>query len=396
MKADALPAGPAPEPVPLPYFPDRLHAYVWRNWTLVPTDRLAAVVGAQPEDILAIGKSMGLSDPPTITPVQSQRSYITVVRRNWHLLPYEQIIGLLGWTVEQMDYALREGDGLFWWMGCYKPRLTPLQYSAPSDAANAQAASIASTIHEAFPDGVDKIIDPPFSFIERLTQMDNVPPATPPADKPKNLFSPRYCYSYFGPFRAPVNDPDSIYPEGYLAKLASMGVDGVWLHEPLFRLAPFPWDADVSKEHETCIENLQQLVARAKKYGISVFIYLNEPRPMPMAFFEKHPELKGVDDKGIFVGQIATMCTSVPEVQQYLRDSVASVCRAVPDIGGFFTITASESYTNCWSHNTGDQCPRCSKRTPSEVIAELQRLSCGRHRTIRQQRTVVRLGLGLE
>jgi hypothetical protein len=51
MTADALPMGPAPEPVDLPHFPDRLHAYVWRNWTLVPAERLAAVVGAKPEDI---------------------------------------------------------------------------------------------------------------------------------------------------------------------------------------------------------------------------------------------------------------------------------------------------------------------------------------------------------
>ncbi|MCX7008868.1 MAG: hypothetical protein NTY53_16760 [Kiritimatiellaeota bacterium] len=29
--AAQLPAGAAPLPVPLPHFPDRLHAYVWRN-----------------------------------------------------------------------------------------------------------------------------------------------------------------------------------------------------------------------------------------------------------------------------------------------------------------------------------------------------------------------------
>jgi hypothetical protein len=43
--ASSLPVGSTPAPVPFPHFPDRLHAFVWRNWSLVPVDRLAKVVG---------------------------------------------------------------------------------------------------------------------------------------------------------------------------------------------------------------------------------------------------------------------------------------------------------------------------------------------------------------
>jgi hypothetical protein len=46
----------------------------------------------------------------------------------------------------------------------------------------------------------------------------------------------------------------------------------------------------------------------------------------------------------------------------------------VPDLAGFFTITASENLTNCWSHGAGSACPRCSKRSPAEVIAEVNGL----------------------
>ncbi|MCX5759303.1 MAG: DUF4838 domain-containing protein, partial [Candidatus Hydrogenedentes bacterium] len=371
MTADALPAGTSPEPVSSAYFPDRLHAYVWRNWTLVPIERLAAILGAKPEEILTIGKSMGLSEPPRISEEQLRRSYITIIRRNWHLLPYEQLIELLGWTVEKMDYALREGDGLFWWLGGYKPHVAALRYSTPSESAKARAAEIAAVVRGAFPEGVDGIGDPPFAFIERLSQPDSVSPMPSAPATQDSIFSPRFCYSYFGPFRAPLSDIDSIYPEGYLARLAALGVNGVWLHEPLFRLAPFPWDAATCDGYQECVENLRRLVARAKQYGIGVYLYLNEPRPMPMAFFVKHPELKGVDDTGVLPGQVATLCVSVPEVQQYLRDSVASLCRAVPDLGGVFTITASESFTNCWSHGTGDRCPRCASRAPEEVIAQV-------------------------
>jgi hypothetical protein len=363
--------GPAPDPVALPYFPDRLHAYVWRNWTLVPVERLAAVAGSKPEDLIAIAKRMGLSDPPAISEEQLGRSYITIIRRNWHLLPYGQLIDLLGWPVEKMEYVLREGDGLFWWLGGYKPRVAPLQYSAPDEAAAARAAAIAEVVGKAFPEGVDKSEDPLFAFIDRLTRAEAEPSAPVPPETGAGVFEPRYCYSYFGPFRAPLSDPDGIYPDGYLARLASMGVSGVWLHEPLFRLAPFPWDTTLSDGYEQSLENLRQLVARGKARGIGIYIYLNEPRPMPMAFFDAHPELKGVEDTGVFAGQVATLCTSLPEVQQYLRDAVASVCRAVPDLAGLFTITASESYTNCWSHYSGDQCARCGPRGPEEVIAEV-------------------------
>lgn len=135
MNANELPAGQARDAVPLPHFPDRLHAYVWRNWPLAPVERLAEVIGATPEEIIEIGRSMGLSDPPQISEGQWRRSYVTMLRRNWHLLPYEQLKELLGWTVEHMDCVLREDDGLFWWFGGQKPRVAPLQYTVPTEAA---------------------------------------------------------------------------------------------------------------------------------------------------------------------------------------------------------------------------------------------------------------------
>src|SRR5690606_18172759 len=100
-----------------------------------------------------------------------------------------------------------------------------------------------------------------------------------------------------------------------------------------------------------------------------VFLYLNEPRSMPLAFFEEHPELKGVVE-----GDYAAVCTSVPEVKEYLREAVASIGLAVPELDGFFTITASEHLTNCWSHHIAGACPRCGERSPAAVIAEVNAL----------------------
>src|SRR5262245_27703109 len=71
-----LPAGNAPAPVSFPHFPSRLHAFVWRNWQLVPADRLARAVDAKRLDIERLAAAMGLGPQPRITREQQRRSYI--------------------------------------------------------------------------------------------------------------------------------------------------------------------------------------------------------------------------------------------------------------------------------------------------------------------------------
>lgn len=361
-----LPKGGAPKPVPCPHFPDRLHALVWRNWSLVPLERLAAVVGAKEADILRLGRSMGLPDPQKITRDQQRRSCLTVIKHNWHLLPYGQLLTLLQWTPAQMDYTLREDDFFFQKLGYHKPACEPLAYAPPDPRTQERAREIARLVKEAFPGGLNFEGEPLFHFVRQLSQ---APPA--PAPRPAaHAFSPRFCYSYFALYGDPLLEPDlDPYPDGYLARLAASGADGVWLQAVLYKLALFPWDPKLSAGHEERLKNLRKLVARARQHGLGVWLYLNEPRAMPLKFYEEHPDLKGVVEK-----EHAALCTSQPDVQRFLTDAVASICRAVPDLAGFFSITASENLTNCWSHQKGAQCPRCGQRSPAEVIAEVNGL----------------------
>jgi hypothetical protein len=94
--ADVLPAGSTPPAIQFKHFPDRVHTFVWRNWELASLDRMAKVLETTPENVRQIGLSMGL--PPYVAPPEEyeQRGYISIIRRNWHILPYEQ---LLVWCV---------------------------------------------------------------------------------------------------------------------------------------------------------------------------------------------------------------------------------------------------------------------------------------------------------
>ncbi|MGC8666753.1 MAG: hypothetical protein ACP5VE_01375 [Chthonomonadales bacterium] len=359
-----LPSGPAPEPVPLRFFPDRLHAFVFRNWQLVPAGKLAQVIGATKQQVLHLGKAMGLAGPPPITRDQFRRSYVTIIRRNWHLLPYDQLRKLLGWDEARLAYTLREDDFLFIKLGSLKPRCEPIVYQDPDAAAKHREAEIARILHDTLGEGVGRLPKPLFGFVRQLSE---------PSPKPQRQLLERreeplrLCYSYFALYGDPLMEPGlDPYPEGYLERLAAVGVNAIWLQGVLYKLAPFPWSPDLSDGYPQRLKRLAALVRRARRHGIRVYLYLNEPRAMPASFFQAHPQLKGTVE-----GDHAALCVSVPEVSRYLTDSVASICRAVPDLGGFFTITASENLTNCYSHGNASTCPRCSKREPWDVIASV-------------------------
>ena len=368
MLVTDLPVGSAPAPVVLPHFPNMLHAYVWRNWSLMPTERIAKAIDAEPEQIIQIGRSMGLPTPPHISADQRSRSALTVIRRNWHLLPYDQLLKLLDWTPEQLEYTLQEDDFLYIKLGSLKPKCSPIHWQQPDAATVQREHEIAAEVHHSFPAGLPTVAL--FQFVKELNGPVKKNAASLKPTQTTTPLSPRFCYSYFALYGDPLLDKSADpYPEGYLQRLHDSGVDGVWLQGVLEKLSPFAWDPKRSEHWEARLANLRDLVARARRHSIGVYLYLNEPRSMPLAFFNAHPDLKGVVE-----GDHATLCTSTPEVQEYIRNSIATICRAAPDLAGFFTITGSENLTNCWSHGGGKSCPRCGPRGFAEVVAEVNGL----------------------
>lgn len=359
-----LPIGNAPAPLEAAWFPNRMYAFVWRNWSLVSSERMAAVIGAKKEDIERVGRSMGLEPPRGLSDLQRRRAALTIIRRNWHLLPYDQLLSLLSWTAEEMAYTLREDDFFFVKLGLHKPKSLPLRWSEPTAAESARAEEIAAVVRSQFPDGALEGDDPLFSFVETLSKSKPSISEPPRETKPSPL---RMAYSYFALYGDPLLDSSlDPYPDGYLARLAGVGANAVWLQAVLARLSPLPWSNETDIERRRVA--LRDLVTRAAHHGIKVFLYLNEPRSLLSSspVFEKNPGWRGVTEQ-----DFTSVCTSAPEVRSALSGAVADVCRAVPDLGGFFTISASENLSNCWSHGRGGDCPRCKSRPPDEVIAEV-------------------------
>ncbi len=101
----ALPARAA-VPLAEPHFPSRLHLFIWRNWELANSDRIARVIGATETKVLELGRSMGLPHKPLLTADQLRRIYITVIRQNWHVIPNSQIVQLLGWDDRRLEFTL--------------------------------------------------------------------------------------------------------------------------------------------------------------------------------------------------------------------------------------------------------------------------------------------------
>jgi len=360
-----LPTGTSPPPVEFPWFPSRLHSVVWRNWELVPTVRLAAALNATPQQIEQVAASMGLPENRPVPDRYRPHIYKTILRRNWHLLPYEQLLTLVDMSPEELATLLHEDDFLYIKFGSNKPKCDPVRYEPPDAASAERAAEIRSLVETHFGESLREPGVARFAFIEELSET-HVPPSSPsPHSETDSL---RYLYSYVAAFGDPLLDTSlDPYPDGLLERLAASGVNGVWMHVVLRQLAPggpdFPeWGAD----HETRLANLRKIVDRAAEHGIKIYLYINEPRAMPHEFFTSRPELAGVRE-----GELTTVCTSDERTRNWLRNSLTHVFREVPGLGGVFTITASENLTNCASHNRRDQCPRCRERTDAEIIAEV-------------------------
>ncbi|MBN2296253.1 MAG: hypothetical protein JXM70_27735 [Pirellulales bacterium] len=364
------------------HFPDRAHAVVWRNWHAVEPERIAAVLETSVENVTAMAESMGL--PPAVDIPQEQKTpgyfWMTLCRRNWHLLPIEQLAVLLDTTPEKITHFLRVEEQASWTiLGGDKPECPVVKYVTPNAETQLRAAGIKAFVEKHFADELRRPGEPRFAFIHRLSQPKSGSDRRQPEDLSSS--SPRLICSCLKVYGDPLMDPRvDMYPDWLLERLADQGVNGVWLYGVLQYLAPGGADfPEFGENYQTRQANLRTLVERAKRHGIDVYLYINEPRSQPNSFFAKRAEMAGSPNNRTGA---TCMCTSHPAVRQWISDALAHIFTNVPDLAGVFTITASENQTNCaWGGTPKGLCPRCKNRKDAGIYAELNSaIESGIHR----------------
>ena len=339
----------------LSHFPTKAQAFIFRAYEYVPANKIAEILGTTEENVIRAAEDMGLPDyaPGNIW---LERGYITIIRRMWHILPYSQLLELLGMTEGELALILKEEDFLAEKLR-EKPICEPVRWRELTDTEKQQTAKIKELMQT-----VDVSGKKSFEFEYSVPKINR---------EGKEVFKTRMIYAFSGLYQHAFDVPSEVYlPDEQLAAYRDLGVNGIWTQGVLSGLVEFPFEPSLSKGHEERLVRMRELTERLDKYGIKLYLYINEPRFMPLSFFEKHPDIRGH-----IRGDGASLCTSTEKVRNYLRDSIEKICREVPLIGGFFTITRSENLTNCYSHsgdgNVECLCPRCSKRSAPEVISEL-------------------------
>jgi hypothetical protein len=187
----------------------------------------------------------------------------------------------------------------------------------------------------------------------------------------------RILRSFWSPYYIDeLTTDEEYYPDGYLETLSRYGMNGIWLHGYLQELVPSSIFPEFGQDALRRLRKLNDLITRAARYGIDVFVYFCEPKALALddPFWERHPEVAGRSAKGNpmdAASEVRSICTSTPEGRAYIEDAYYTLFRQAPGLGGVILITASENHSHCVSHGGTIDCPRCAERKPDEIVAEL-------------------------
>ena len=166
--------------------------------------------------------------------------------------------------------------------------------------------------------------------------------------------------------------------------MAWHGFNGIWVRGALRKFAKVDVFPEFGENSDEILARLRDLCRRAARFGIRVYLYMNEPMGLDEddPFWKLYPQVQGPTCR---FKPVSYLCSSTPEVKRYLRESCRYVFTKVPELAGVLLITASEYPSHCWCHTRmpgnaeqleemvteGKICPRCATRTPQEVIGEI-------------------------
>jgi len=315
-------------------FPTKWQAVIFRNYRMVPTENISRVLECTVADVEREAKRLGLRIGE-YDPIWQKRGHITLIRNNWYLLPYDQLMTLIDYTEEKLDFVIAKDDFLFVKLGNAKPVCDKVTYSPLTEAELAETEKIAKTIAR-----LDTSERKMFDFYND------------PADfEPRHVTTTTNGIRLVHPYLTPCADPFMVdsrthLPDELLDDYAKVGVNMFVIHAVLSTLSPYPINPEESRDYKIRRKNLKELVERAGKRGIKIQLYFNELRAVPRDVFERYgrPDLGG-SVKGD--GTLVSLCIQKKENQKLLYDLVYDLFSEIPEIGCVGCTTMSENMTHC-------------------------------------------------
>ncbi|MBQ8407664.1 MAG: hypothetical protein IJY39_02230 [Clostridia bacterium] len=333
--------------------PTAWQTVIFRNFGYVRAERIAEVLGCDVQTVHCEAERLRIKAADYSRDFE-ERGYITIIRNNWFLLPYDQLMTLLGIDERKLDFILEKDDFLSVKLGNFKPECPAVGYFPLTKEQIAETEGLAKTLarYAAEPSAH------PFDFFTGENTYEET--VTTACGK-------RIVHGYLSPCGdAFATDCNDTLPEALLAEYQRVGVNGIWLHGVLSSLSPYPFLPELSEGYEQRRKNMNKIIERCKKYGISLYLYMNEPRALPAEALPEYEGLIGWQER-------RTLCMEKAEVREYLYEAVRDLCASVPQLGGIFTITMSENPTHC-NYVNGTECPVCKNIPPENSTSAINNI----------------------
>ncbi len=329
------------------FTPTKWQTVILRNYGLVKTTNIAKVLNCTPRRIEIEATRLGI-EYIQYNNLWREKSYLTIIRNNWNLLNYEQLLILLEMSEEELSYNLNNNDFLGVKLGNFKSEEESIYYKKLNKEETKETHKIKKIIRKHF---IDNYVSP-FSF--RYLQ------------KERKTYDnhDRIIYPYSLEYGDTLMKTSAIVSEEELKAYSSCGVNGLWIGATLRDFCYYPFSKKIDRKYLKRRQNLNKFIDTTKKYGLKVYLYLNEPRGISVEELNaKYNHLKGRTE-----GDTVALCIANKEVRDYLYNATKELVKNVPSLEGIITITSSENLTHC-KHIPGSDCKTCQQYRPYELAS---------------------------
>ena len=93
------------------HFPTKMQAFIFRAYEFVAPKKIAEILNTTEANVIKAALDMGLNNPQK-SDIWLKKGYITIIRRMWHILPYNQLLELLDMDEQTLAVLLRDDDFL--------------------------------------------------------------------------------------------------------------------------------------------------------------------------------------------------------------------------------------------------------------------------------------------